>query len=56
MKKAFLISVIVAALLFLAGLFSGNTGLFGKIAVGIGIFFFIVAGLTSGSFVGGRQM
>ncbi|GAA0595652.1 hypothetical protein GCM10009001_09710 [Virgibacillus siamensis] len=56
MKKAFLISVIAAAVLFLAGVLSEYTELFGKIAVGIGVFFFIIAGLTSGAFISGSQM
>ncbi|WP_077324927.1 DUF5316 family protein [Virgibacillus siamensis] len=56
MKRALGISVITAAVLFLVGFISGNHDLFGKIAVGIGVFFLLVSGLTSGLFVSGRQM
>ncbi|WP_164669653.1 DUF5316 family protein [Virgibacillus doumboii] len=56
MKKSFFYGTGVALLLLVVGFVSGNADLFGKVAVGIGVFFLIIAGLTSGAFVSGAQL
>ncbi|WP_188456715.1 DUF5316 domain-containing protein [Virgibacillus oceani] len=56
MKKAIYFGFGIASLLFILGYFLKNAHLFGSIAMGIGLIFFAIGGLSGGAFIDGNQL